>query len=127
MQLEDLQHVLTSPKSIFSEMMKIAASKSASAVPDITADSGSASLNSLQRGTVDGSFDPPTIPTTTVNGASVTNLGVIGRGVKRAALSPVGTEPSSKKHSVESSSEKDGCSVPEAVESTVQAAETTKE
>lgn len=78
-------------------------------------------------GVVNGSFDSPSVLTATTDGGGVTHLGVIGRGVERAALNPVGTEPSSKKLALDSSSEKDGSSVSEAVESIVQDDETTKE
>jgi len=127
MQLEDLQHVLSNPKSIFSEIMKMAASKSASVDTNFSCtDSRSASLSSSQMGVLNGGFDSPTVSTAATNGSGITHLGVIGRGVKRASLNPIGTEASLKKVSLDSSSEVDGSSVSEVVDCTVQDAETTK-
>ena len=127
MQLEDLQHVLSNPKSIFSEIMKMTASKSASADTNFfSTESRTASLSSSQMGVVNGGFDCPNISTTTTNGSGITHLGVVGRGVKRASLNPIGVEPSSKKVSLDSSSEIDGSSASEVVDSAAQDAEPPK-
>lgn len=118
--LEDLQHVLSDPKSIFSEIMKMAASKSAaSARCDVSiTESG---LNSSVAG---GGFDSPTVlfssstsATTNTNGVGITHLGVVGRGVKRAAsinsvASTTTTEPCRKKQ-IAPIQKNDGSSVSE--------------
>lgn len=125
--LEDLQHILSNPKSIFSEIMKIVASKSASGEVNISrTESRSSSLNSSQMGVVNGGFDSPTISTAATNSGGITHLGVVGRGVKRASLTPVCAEPS-KKLSLSSSSEKDGSSASEVVDSTGRDAEAANE
>jgi len=126
--LEDLQHVLSNPKSIFSEIMKMVSSRSASAEMNLSnAEPASASLTSSQMGAVSGGFDSPTISTAATNGGCITHLGVVGRGVKRASLNPIGAEPSSKNLSLDSSSEGDGSRVSEVVDSAVATSETPKE
>ncbi|KAJ0981779.1 hypothetical protein J5N97_010034 [Dioscorea zingiberensis] len=115
--LEDLQQAMVNPKSIFSEVMKMVASKSTSGSKNFPeGETKSLSLNSSQKGAI-GDFDSPTISTAGTNGA-VTHLGVVGRGVKRAVVHPVGSELSLKKPSLDLSAEKaDSGNISEVVDS----------
>lgn len=118
MQLEDLQQAVVNPKSIFSEVMKMVASKSTSSSMDFPdRESESLSLNSSQKGVVSGDFDSPTISSAGTNG-SVTHLGVVGRGVKRAVVHPIVGESSHKKPSLDLPAEKtDSGNISELVDS----------
>ncbi|KAJ6366983.1 hypothetical protein OIU77_003377 [Salix suchowensis] len=80
--LEDLQQLVLNPKSILSEILGMVAAKGKggekSAFPT--------AMSSSQMGTAtsSGGFDSPTMSTAHTNGVSgVTDLGVVGRGVKR--------------------------------------------
>ncbi|KAJ6288548.1 hypothetical protein OIU76_024520 [Salix suchowensis] len=84
--LEDLQQLVLNPKSILSEILGMVAAKGKggekSAFPT--------AMSSSQMGTAtsSGGFDSPTISTAHTNGVSgVTDLGVVGRGVKRVLTS----------------------------------------
>ncbi|XP_039137221.1 NASP-related protein sim3-like [Dioscorea cayenensis subsp. rotundata] len=116
--LEDLQQAVVNPKSIFSEVMKMVASKSTSSSVDFPdRESESLSLNSSQKGVVSGDFDSPTISSAGTNG-SVTHLGVVGRGVKRAVVHPIVGESSHKKPSLDLPAEKtDSGNISELVDS----------
>ncbi|KAH7664962.1 Cell cycle-regulated histone H1-binding protein [Dioscorea alata] len=116
--LEDLQQAVVNPKSIFSEVMKMVASKSTSGSMDFPdRESESLSLNSSQKGVVSGDFDSPTISSAGTNG-SVTHLGVVGRGVKRAVVHPIVGELSHKKPSLDLLAEKtDSGNISELVDS----------
>ncbi|KAL0914659.1 hypothetical protein M5K25_015025 [Dendrobium thyrsiflorum] len=108
--LEDLQQLMSNPKSILTELLKKNASTSSSAEKIALKDfSRSSSVNSSQMATIEGGgFDSPTI-STAANGG-VMHLGVVGRGIKRAIVTPTDTEPSQKKSPSEFSVEKaDSC------------------
>ncbi|KAJ6366979.1 hypothetical protein OIU77_003374 [Salix suchowensis] len=84
--LEDLQQLVLNPKSILSEILGMVAAKGKggekSAFPT--------AMSSSQMGTAtsSGGFDSPTMSTAHTNGVSgVTDLGVVGRGVKRVLTS----------------------------------------
>ncbi|KAL6227252.1 hypothetical protein ACLB2K_001211 [Fragaria x ananassa] len=79
--LEDLQQLVTIPRSIADLMGMVSAKAKA-----VEKSASSAAVGSSQMGTADnnGGFDSPTISTAHTNGSSgVTHLGVVGRGVKR--------------------------------------------
>ncbi|KAL6222498.1 hypothetical protein ACLB2K_005890 [Fragaria x ananassa] len=79
--LEDLQQLVTIPRSIADLMGMVSAKAKAG-----EKSASSAAVGSSQMGTADnnGGFDSPTISTAHTNGSSgVTHLGVVGRGVKR--------------------------------------------
>ncbi|KAG1368529.1 protein HGV2 [Cocos nucifera] len=117
LQLEDLQQIKSNPSPIVSEVMKAFASKSSSGENNLPQSAGRClSLSSSQMGTTGVSFDSPSIATAATNGG-VTHLGVVGRGIKRATVSPVGAEPSLKKPILDSSSEKPDSSPSEAINS----------
>ncbi|KAJ4747381.1 Nuclear autoantigenic sperm protein [Rhynchospora pubera] len=68
----------------------------------------SESLSSSQMGTIFNGFDSPTVSTAAgdSSGSTVTHLGVVGRGVKRAVVQPVSSdEHKNKKPLMDSSSE----------------------
>lgn len=125
--LEDLRQSLSNPKPELAEIMKVIADKFASknTVPGCS----SASLNSSQKGAenVSSSFDSPTLSAAdngNSSGSTVTHLGVVGRGVKRASLASIFPEPSKKIPLA--SSDNDGSSVTQSADSTVQDAGTPK-
>ncbi|KAJ6813563.1 NASP-related protein sim3 [Iris pallida] len=111
--LEDLQQAVSNPNSIFSEIMKMVASKSASAETNLPNTESRSLMGSSQLGAATSGFDSPTISTAATNGG-VTHLGVVGRGVKRASLNPVGAQPLSKKPSLDTSAETAASSISEA-------------
>ncbi|KAF2283650.1 hypothetical protein GH714_013255 [Hevea brasiliensis] len=105
--LEDLQQLALNPKSILSEILGIAAAKARSgeksAAPAVINSSQMATANSS------GGFDSPTVSTAHTNGAAVTDLGVVGRGVKRVSMSTGSAESSPmKKPTLDPSPDKDG-------------------
>lgn len=66
-----------------------------------------ASFTSSQMATSSNGFDSSTLSTaatTGSTGSTVTDLGVVGRGVKRASIKPISAEPSSKKPALDSPS-----------------------
>lgn len=93
-QLEDLEQAAQNPKSVVSELMKIMGSKS-SAFP------AQQNLASKETGQIaNGAFTSAS--TSASNGSSgknatVTDLGVVGRGVKRVHVSSSSAEPPLKK------------------------------
>ncbi|EXB96705.1 Nuclear autoantigenic sperm protein [Morus notabilis] len=106
--LEDLQQLVSNPKSILAEILEIAAAKSkggeigasSSALPHKSSPMDTAKSN--------GGFDTPTASTAQTSGSSgVTHLGVVGRGVKRVVMNS-GTAESSppKKPALDSSEDK---------------------
>ncbi|XP_020592116.1 protein HGV2 [Phalaenopsis equestris] len=120
--LEDLQQLMSNPKSILIELLKrndsTLTSGEKSAIRDF---SRSSSVSSSQMAAIEGgSFDSPTI-STAANGG-FTDLGVVGRGIKRAIVTPTGTEPTLKKSPSELSVEKADSCVSE-VRSNAQASE----
>ncbi|KAG8641285.1 NASP-related protein sim3 isoform X2 [Manihot esculenta] len=90
--LEDLQQLALNPKSILSEILGMASAKAIrsekSAAPAVLSSSQMATANSS------GGFDSPTVSTAHTNGAAVTHLGVVGRGVKRVLMSTASAESS---------------------------------
>ncbi|BAU00158.1 hypothetical protein LR48_Vigan06g038200 [Vigna angularis] len=102
--LEDLQQLVSNPKSILAEILGIAAAKAGNGK-----ESSLGMVSSSQLATVknNGGFDSPSISTAHTNGSGgVTHLGVVGRGVKRAsnASSSEGSTP--KKPALESTEDK---------------------
>ncbi|KAF7828781.1 NASP-related protein sim3 [Senna tora] len=99
--LEDLQQLVSNPKSILSEILGLAAAKAGAGKP-----SSSGIMSSSRMGTADSGagagFDSPTASTAHSNGsAAVTHLGVVGRGVKRASNANVAEANTTKKQAVE--------------------------
>ncbi|XP_010941898.1 uncharacterized protein [Elaeis guineensis] len=118
--LKDLQQIKSNPSPIVSGVMKAFASKSSSGENNLPENAcRSFSLSSSQMGTTGAGFDSPSIATAATNGG-VTHLGVVGRGIKRATVSPAGAEPSLKKPMLDSSSEKADSSPSEAINSIAQ-------
>ncbi|XP_039057083.1 protein HGV2-like isoform X1 [Hibiscus syriacus] len=84
--LEDLQQLVSNPKSIIAELLGMASARARgdekSAPPAVPSSSHMATANS------EGHFDSPTVSTANTNGGpAVTHLGVVGRGVKRVLTS----------------------------------------
>ncbi|RDX98522.1 sim3 [Mucuna pruriens] len=102
--LEDLQQLVSNPKSILSEILGIAAAKASNgkeSSPGIVSSSQLATANS------GGGFDSPTISTAQSNGSGVvTHLGVVGRGVKRASNASAAEGSIPKKPALESTEDK---------------------
>ncbi|XP_042517715.1 NASP-related protein sim3 [Macadamia integrifolia] len=102
--LEDLQQLVLTPSSIFSEVLKMVSAKATGNQKCAP----STALSSSQMGTVQESvgFDSPTVSTGhTKETVSVTHLGVVGRGIKRPLTNPGSTEPSPLKKPLQDSSE----------------------
>ncbi|XP_028763980.1 nuclear autoantigenic sperm protein isoform X2 [Neltuma alba] len=101
--LEDLQQLISNPKSILSEILGLAAAKvGAGRAPS------SSGVSSSQMATANssGGFDSPTVSTGHSNGSTgVTHLGVVGRGVKRTSSASMTEANPMKKPSLESSSD----------------------
>ncbi|CAM0905245.1 unnamed protein product [Alopecurus aequalis] len=95
--LEDLEQAMATPSSQIEEIMRSIAAKAGSiqnAVPR------AASLTSSQMAGVNNGFDSPTMSTAATSGSTgstVTDLGVVGRGVKRANIKPISAEPCPKR------------------------------
>ncbi|XP_009419049.2 uncharacterized protein LOC103999118 [Musa acuminata AAA Group] len=102
--LEDLQQILMNPRSVVSEVMKLIASKQPYDEKNAPSASRASSLNSLQMGATNGGFDSPTISTAASNGG-VMDLGIVGRGIKRATIKPIDAEPSQKKPMLDKTTE----------------------
>ncbi|XP_054823841.1 uncharacterized protein LOC129321901 [Prosopis cineraria] len=99
--LEDLQQLISNPKSILSEILGLAAAKAGAGKP-----LSSSQVSSSQMATANssGGFDSPTVSTAHSNGsAEVTHLGVVGRGVKRTLNATVEEANPTKKPSLETS------------------------
>ncbi|XP_057449467.1 NASP-related protein sim3 [Lotus japonicus] len=97
--LEDLQLLVSNPKSTLSELLEKVAAKAGGGKESIPAKVSSSQLATANSS---GGFDSPTISTAHSNGsaAGVTHLGVVGRGVKRTSLAPEASAP--KKPALES-------------------------
>lgn len=83
------------------EMVKAITSKVTDAMPR------AASFTSSQMATSSNGFDSSvlsTAATTGSSGSTVTDLGVVGRGVKRASIKPIAAEPAAKKPAPDSPS-----------------------
>jgi len=110
LQLEDLQQLVSNPKSILAEILGIAAAKAGNGK-----ESSLGMVSSSQLATVknNGGFDSPSISTAHTNGSGgVTHLGVVGRGVKRASNASPAEGSTPKKPALESTEDKgdgNGC------------------
>lgn len=106
--LEDLQQLVSNPKSILSDILGGIMSAKARAIEKSAASAG---MSSSQMGTAStgGNADSPTVSTAHTNGASgVTHLGVVGRGVKRVVMSSTTQSSPAKKPAIDSSNNGDG-------------------
>uniref|UniRef100_A0A7N0RBR4 Nuclear autoantigenic sperm protein n=1 Tax=Kalanchoe fedtschenkoi TaxID=63787 RepID=A0A7N0RBR4_KALFE len=81
--LEDLQQLVANPSSVLSEIMQIMAAKGKGNANG--ASSGASSSRIAVAGSSAKLLHSPTVSTAHTNGAKVTNLGVVGRGVKRVS------------------------------------------
>ncbi|GAB2223998.1 hypothetical protein Droror1_Dr00004743 [Drosera rotundifolia] len=107
--LEDLQQLVSNPKSILSDIMgmMMAKQKGGSSM----APSASASSSQVAAGNSNGSFDSSSVSTVATNGTSgVTHLGVVGRGVKRVGATSMDTEPSPAKRPAADAKDEGNCS-----------------
>ncbi|KAK3124321.1 hypothetical protein QOZ80_7BG0584980 [Eleusine coracana subsp. coracana] len=104
--LEDLKQA-SLPSSAFDDFFNKVAMRAANAQKDANAMPRAASFASSQMATSSNGFDSSTMSTaatTGSTGSTVTDLGVVGRGVKRASIKPISAEPSSKKPALDSPS-----------------------
>ncbi|KAH7852531.1 hypothetical protein Vadar_026022 [Vaccinium darrowii] len=91
--LEDLQQLVSNPTSILSDILEMISAKARgtekNAPPSVT------SSSQLVVPSTSGNLDYPTVSSAQTNGAAgVTNLGVVGRGVKRVIMNSITTESS---------------------------------
>lgn len=94
--LEDLQQLVSNPTSILSDILGLAAAKARA--NDQASASAAASSSRVGVATSNGDFDSPTISSAHTNGnTGVTNLGVVGRGVKRVIMNSGNVESSTSK------------------------------
>lgn len=103
LQLEDLQQLVSNPKSILSDILGMMSAKARATEKNAV----SVAMSSSQMGTAGtgGNTDSPTASTAHTNGASgVTHLGVVGRGVKRVVMSSATQSSPTKKPSIDPSS-----------------------
>ncbi|KAJ0040597.1 hypothetical protein Pint_28177 [Pistacia integerrima] len=106
---EDLQLLVTNPKSLLAELLAMASAKGKGNEKGASA----SVMSSSQMGTANssGEFDSPTASTAHTNGAAgagVTHLGIVGRGVKRVSMSSGSGESSAtKKATFDRSSDRD--------------------
>ncbi|TKW30253.1 hypothetical protein SEVIR_2G023100v4 [Setaria viridis] len=106
--LEDLEQAMSHPNPM-EEVMKVIASRAAAAQKAADGMPRAASFTSSQMATSNNGFDSSvmsTAATTGSTGSTVTDLGVVGRGVKRANIMPISAEPAPKKPAVDSASSK---------------------
>ncbi|CAN0864392.1 NASP-related protein sim3 [Linum grandiflorum] len=103
--LEDLQQLAANPKSILLEILGMAGARGGDAQKKSVVSSSQMATNKNGGDSVE-SPTVSTAHTTSEKGgsSSVTNLGVVGRGVKRVLMSPISTQIS-KKPAVEPSSD----------------------
>ncbi|XP_072987663.1 NASP-related protein sim3 [Typha latifolia] len=107
--LEDLEQIMANPTSVISDVMKMIASKSSGVKNLPESVTRSPSLTSSQMGVISNGFDSPSVSSAT-NGSSVTHLGVVGRGIKRATVKPSSVESSPKRSKLNLPAEKaDSC------------------
>ena len=98
-----------STPSAIDEFLKTIASRAAGAQKGADGIPRAASFTSSQMATSSNGFDSSvmsTAATTGSTGSTVTDLGVVGRGVKRASIKPITAEPVPKKPAVDSASAK---------------------
>ncbi|WJX60845.1 hypothetical protein P8452_46003 [Trifolium repens] len=102
--LDDLQQLVSNPKSILAEILGIAAAKAGNGKePSL----GRVSSSQLATANSSGGFDSPTMSTAHTNGsAAVTHLGVVGRGVKRSSNASAAETSISKKPALETTEDK---------------------
>ncbi|KAK6128794.1 hypothetical protein DH2020_037430 [Rehmannia glutinosa] len=102
--LEDLQHLVSNPKSILSDILGMMSAKAKGTEKTAV----SVAMSSSQMGTAGavGSTSSATVSTAHTNGAAsgVTHLGVVGRGVKRVVMSSTVQSSPTKKPTIEPSS-----------------------
>ncbi|KAK6128647.1 hypothetical protein DH2020_037605 [Rehmannia glutinosa] len=102
--LEDLQQLVSNPKSILSDILGMMSAKAKGTEKTAV----SVATSSSQMGTADavGSTSSATVSTAHTNGAAsgVTHLGVVGRGVKRVVMSSTVQSSPTKKPTIEPSS-----------------------
>ncbi|KAM3252836.1 hypothetical protein T459_06653 [Capsicum annuum] len=95
--LEDLQQCVSNPSSILSDILGMVSAKART----MEKANASVAVSSSQMGAAtsgSGSFDSPTVSTAHTNSAAViTDLGVVGRGVKRVHLNPTTESNPAKK------------------------------
>jgi nuclear autoantigenic sperm protein len=90
--LEDLEQAMSTPRSALDDIIKTVAMRAAhEQKDDVNAIPRAASFTSSQMATTSNGFDSSTISTTGSTGSTVTDLGVVGRGVKRASIEPTGS------------------------------------
>ena len=97
---------MLTPRSAIDEFLKTIASRAAGAQKGADGIPRAASFTSSQ---ISNGFDSSvmsTAATTGSTGSTVTDLGVVGRGVKRASIKPITAEPVPKKPAVDSASAK---------------------
>ncbi|KAK9067113.1 hypothetical protein SSX86_014438 [Deinandra increscens subsp. villosa] len=93
--LEDLQQAVSNPSVILSDILGMIAAKGKTSQTS-GADGGGLASSRIGMMANSSGFESPTVSTAHTNGDSgVTNLGVVGRGVKRVSVGSV--EPPSKK------------------------------
>ncbi|WVZ61677.1 hypothetical protein U9M48_011514 [Paspalum notatum var. saurae] len=106
--LEDLEQAMSTPSSALDEIMKSIASRAAAGMQKAAdAMPRAASFTSSQMATSSNGFDSSVMSTGATNGSTtstVTDLGVVGRGVKRASIKPIAAESPAKKPSLDSPS-----------------------
>ncbi|KAK6152679.1 hypothetical protein DH2020_012318 [Rehmannia glutinosa] len=102
--LEDLQQLVSNPKSILSDILGMMSAKAKATEKTAV----SVATSSSQMGTAGavGSRSSATVSTAHTNGAAsgVTHLGVVGRGVKRVVMSSTVQSSPTKKPTIEPSS-----------------------
>lgn len=104
---------MSTPSSALDEIMKKIASRTVDMQEAGDVLPRAASFTSSQMATSSNGFDSSVISTaatTGSTGSTVTDLGVVGRGVKRASIKPISTEPCAKKPALDSPSLQGDCS-----------------
>ncbi|KAF7134564.1 hypothetical protein RHSIM_Rhsim08G0109400 [Rhododendron simsii] len=88
--LEDLQQLVSNPTSILSDILEMISAKARGT------ENPPPAMSSSQLGvsSSSGNLDSPTVSTQTTGAAGVTNLGVVGRGVKRVVMNSITVESS---------------------------------
>ncbi|KAF8713963.1 hypothetical protein HU200_027950 [Digitaria exilis] len=107
--LEDLEQAMSSPSPAMDELMKAIASRETAGQKVSDGMPRAASFTSSQMAASSNGFDSSvmsTAATTGSTGSTVTDLGVVGRGVKRANIKPISAEPAPKKPALDSASAK---------------------
>lgn len=99
---------MSSPSPAMDELMKAIASRETAGQKVTDGMPRAASFTSSQMAASSNGFDSvmSTAATTGSTGSTVTDLGVVGRGVKRANIKPISAEPAPKKPALDSASAK---------------------